>query len=154
MGLTDVDTLKGKIELETSPSNLCWGKPIDFVKKLTDILTVKFPVSLNNQFTVVGSETPSLDDKGKMWARFTKSRNWLGWHAFIKGQWRRVYEYLPSEIIWTVGDSRSIPDGFQLVEPGVPLPADVIVKITSEYVPITSASPAAFSYFAMRFIGY
>ena len=65
MGLTDTDTLKGKITLATSPTSLCWGKPSEFVKKLTEILTVRFPVSRDNQFTVVGHQTPSLDDKGK-----------------------------------------------------------------------------------------
>lgn len=153
MGLTDNDTLQGKIEIATPPIRLCWGKPLEFVKSLTEILTVRFPVNQNNEFTIVGFETPSPDDRGKMWARFTASRNWLGWHAFIKGQWRRVYAYHQSEIIWMVGNSSNIPEGFQLVEPGVPLPVSVITKIVSEYVE-TSPGSGTFNYFAVRFIGY
>ena len=153
MGITDRDMLKGKLEVQGSPSSICWGKPAEFIKALTKVLTVKFPVNTNNDFVVVGHEPPSTDDKGRMWAKLSPSRNWLGWHAFIKGQWRRTYAYHPSQIIWMTGDSDIIPDGFQLVDASAPLHPDVISSLTEQYVPFT-AGGTRYRYFAVRFVGY
>lgn len=151
--ITAVDTLVGEITLENKPREICWGTPDDFLKLLTQVLSVRFPVNLANEFVVVGFQTPSPDDQGRMWARFDASRNWLGWHAFQKGNWRRVYEYRSDEIIWMVGDSRSIPDGFQLVDSGAPLPTATIEHIKSFYLE-TNPGTGAYRYFAVRFLGY
>ena len=154
MAVTDTDSLVGELELVTRPQNLCWGKPLDFVKTLIDIVKVKFPISRGNKFVVVGHETPGTDDVDKQWARFDQNRNPLGWHAFVKGQWRKYYTVVPGEIRWIIGDSDNPPSGWQLVDENISgLNINIVNKLKAQYVAF-EGDPTRFMYFAVRYFGY
>lgn len=154
MPVTNVDTLKGVLELTKTPAKFCWTTPLDFVKALIGMVIVKFPVNPGNNFIVQGFQTPGPDDVDKMWARFGRNREWLGWYAFIKSQWRKVYDYDLNDVLWRVGVSTDIPAGFQLIGPETPgIGEDNLEKIVGEYVE-TAEGSGVYSYFAVRWVGY
>lgn len=153
MSIVKNDTLEGELILREHPQDLCWTSPLEFLKSIVRLITVQFPVSQNNDFIVSGRETPDTDNTDKMWAREDANRNWLGWHKFIKNKWRRVYEYRSDEVIWIIGNSGNIPEGFQLLDSNVPgISGDILNKLLSQYV--ETSTVGVYSYFAVRFIGY
>lgn len=153
MALTDFDTLVGELEIATRPATLCFGKPWDFVENLVKFLRVKFPVNRNNNFIVAGSETPSVDDTDKLWAKFSRNRSPLGWYAFISGKWRRFYTVVPGEIRWVAGDSENPPEGWAVVtQTSTGVTAAVWDEISKHYV--DGANAGQYYYFAIRYVGY
>lgn len=154
MSIVKYDTLEGKLIIKEKPINLCWTTPLDFFKAIIDYITVSFPIEANNKFVITGRDTPSADDVDKMWARQDANRNFLGWHSYIKGSWKRVYEYRSDEVIWMLGNSSNIPEGFQLLDGNVPgLSTNIVNKLEAQYVE-TSVGSGVYTYFAVRFIGY
>lgn len=153
MSAGEFDYLTGKLEVVDKPVTLSWTNPLEFIERLKKIIRVKFPVNKGNDFIVSGWIVPSTDDTGRMWARFDQNRNWLGWFAFVKGKWRRVYNYRSDEIIWLVGNSNDIPEGFSLISNTSQLSLAIRNEILSRYVE-TSPGSGVYSYFAVRWIGY
>lgn len=152
MANTDFDTLSGQLTIGERPTKLSYGKPWDFVKALTSILKVSFPVNRNNKFVVDGSEAPNVDDRDKLWARFNSSRVPMGWFTYVKGKWRRFYTPAPGEVRFVIGDSDHPPDGWQTINDDVSgIKRQILDKLKGEYVEDT---PGHYIYFAVRYIGY
>lgn len=152
MATTDFDTLRGRLKLTGRPANLCWGNPLEFIKLLTKLLSVEFPVNMDLKLIVVGHQTPSPDDADKMWAQTDTNGNPLGWFKKIKGQWRKFYTVVPGEVRWVIGNSATPPDGWQTIDESTPgLSPGLVSKIKSQYV---SNSTGGYSYYAVRYIGY
>lgn len=137
------------------PPDLCWGKPADFIKQLVESLTVTLDIATNTDFVVIGHEVPSEDDKGRLWIRLQRNGSFLGFYLFVNGKWQRVFNRRSDEIIWMYGDSRNIPDGFQLVDDSSPVPTDVKDHIMKQYLVDTSVNSATpvYRYFALTYVG-
>lgn len=154
MAITDTDELVGKLEISGRPRDLCWGKPWDFIKSLTEIVRVRFPSGKGHALIVSSHETPSPDDVYKLWARFDKNRNPLGWFAHIKGKWRRFYTPAPGEVKWFIGDSANPPEGWQaLTADAGGVNASIVAKLVPNYVENPNL-PGTYIYFAARYFGY
>lgn len=151
------EKVKGELRIGKLPKDLCWGKPSDFVKKLVEILSVNLFINPGNDFVVFGFQTPSADDTGRLWIRTSRSGVFSGFYLFTGKKWERVHNYRSDEIIWVHGDSRSIPDGFQLIEEEIGgIQSDVISHIMSQYLKDFAASTTTltvYKYFAIRYIG-
>jgi hypothetical protein len=153
MSIVEYDKLIGSIELTNEPKDLCWDTPLSFAKALTDMMTISFPVNPNNDFIVIGRDNPSPDDNNKIWYRLDANRNPLGWHLFIKGKWRKVYDYNGDEVIWKTGRSDNVQPPFRLIDASLPgVSGNVLNGILSQYV--ESGTPGVYSYFAVRYVGY
>ncbi len=138
------------------PPDLCWGRPDDFVKLLTEILTVELSTSPNNEFVIVGHQTPGEDDKGKLWIKLQINGSFQGFFFFQNGLWERIHNYRNDEVIWMQGDSRVIPKGFELIDGALGgIPTDVQQHILTFYLENTTVvGSTVFKYFAVRYIGF
>lgn len=136
------------------PNELCWETPQKFIPKLTEILSGIIESATNEDFIVVGTDTPSPSQQDKIWARFGSNRRWLGFYAFIKGSWRKLYDYNTDDIIWKTGDSRNIEEGFILIDSNTNIIKQSVRDfIISQYVE-TSIGSGIYNYFAIIFVGY
>lgn len=136
------------------PDNLCWTTPKEFIEQLTTLLSGVVETGSNEDFMIVGHQEPAVDQRDKVWARFSINRRWLGFYAFLSGAWRKLYHYDSDDIIWKTGNSLSIPDGFELITTSTSsLPPDVRNAIVSQYVE-TSPGSGVYNYFAVLYVGY
>ena len=150
------DQTSGKLVLKRIPKDLCWGKPVEFIKSLVEILGVELPSSSNNRFVVVGHEVPESEDKGKLWVRTSRGGVFLGYYFFQDGEWQRIHNFRPDQVVWLFGDSRVIPEGFQLIDTGVGVPSDIIDFLKKKYLVDTANSTptqTVYRYFAVRYVG-
>lgn len=152
------EKVSARLILKDVPPGVCWGKPEDFIKLLTSALGVELAVSRLTDFVIIGHQTPTADDKGRLWIRLSKAGLFQGFFLFQRGKWRRIHNYRNDEIIWMVGDSRDIPDGFELINGTVAgIPTDVQNFILTKYLANSAASTptqTVYSYFAVRYTGF
>lgn len=146
------DVVQGAIKLVGVPERACFRTWQEFIESLPRYLGVEVPASVSG--VVVGPDSPSEDDKNKVWFRRDPSGVFLGIYAFQNGAWRPLYNYAPGEVIWIAGDSNAVPAGFTLIEKGDPtMPSDVVNAIVGQYVRV-SGDPNSYLYFAVRYSGY
>lgn len=144
-----VDIIAKKI-----PEELCWETPQKFIPKLTQILSGTIESATNEDFIIVSTSTPEPSQTNKIWARFATNRRWVGFYAYIKGEWRKLYPYDTDDIIWKTGDSRNIPDGFKLIDSNTSVIKESVRNaIISQYVE-TSVGSGIYNYFAVIYVGY
>lgn len=144
------DVVRGALKLNDLPERYSFTSWADFVRALPQFFSVELPVSVSG--VVVSKVSPSEDDRDKVWYRRDGLGNFLGVYAFQAGAWRLLHSRLSNEVIWVVGVSTSVPDGFVLIDTGdAVIPDDVVNAIKSHYVPDGLGN---FSYFAVRFNGY
>ena len=151
-----VNKVYGKLILNDVPSNLCWDTPEKFLKQLTKYFNVDLDINSNVDFVVVGSEVPSEDDKARLWVRLFNNGTFAGFYKFEGGKWREIQTHRQDEIIWFVGDSRNIPDGYMLVdESNGMLTTDNIKHIMSFYNRDTTSDSETpvYTYFACTYTG-
>lgn len=152
------DPVKGELVITDLPETLKWGKPRDFVKLLTKILAVTLPFAKSSDFVVYGSQTPTEDDKNKLWTASQKQGSFLGFFLFQKGAWRRIFNRLDNEVIWLPGDSRNIPKGHQLIDgtlSGITVANQQHIMTFYRQDPaIIPPAPPVYTYFAVRWVGY
>lgn len=156
MALTRTKVL-AKLKSTHIPADLCWGKPREFVQKLTEILTAELSVSPNHDFVIIGHTNPSEDDKEKLWVRTDRSNRFLGFFMFQDGAWSRIHNYRADEVIWMVGDSTDIPPGFALIDDNTgDLTTNLRNAIVGKYIlaPGATVSNPVYSYFAVRWVGF
>lgn len=101
---------------------------------------------------VVSQSEPSDDDRGKLWLRRDSSGGVIGLYAFQGGNWERLYNYAPGQIIWMTQNSENIPKGFTLIEVGdATLPSAVVTTLMAQYIP----NPlGGYYYFAVRYSAF
>jgi hypothetical protein len=150
------DELKGNLDIKKLPADLCYGLPTEFVKKLQDILEPNILVNPGNKFVVVGHATPAPEDKGKLWIRTSRSGIFQGYFFYQDSAWERIHNYRPDEVIWMYGDSRVIPEGFQLIDSSSNITSDIVDFIVKQYLKDQGASSpevTVYNYFAVRYLG-
>ena len=149
------DNVRGTLQIDRIPPNLCWGKPADFIQQLVRIVSIELGIPPSTDFVVTGHQTPTEDDKNRVWIRLDRNRNFLGFYMFISGAWRRVFNRPINEVIWYWGDSREIPPGFALIDGTAPaMPADVQAHVQTFYHRNSSiTSITVWDYFAVLYTG-
>ena len=151
------EKVEGELRVDRIPKDLCWGKPEDFVKALTSMLGVTLFTNPGNDFVVVGHQTPANEDKGRLWVRTSRSGVFQGFYLFQGKTWKRIHNRRSDEIIWLTGDSRDIPEGFQLIVPGIGgILSAVVTHLVKQYYVDTAASGptlTVYNYYAVRYIG-
>ena len=158
MATTTKEKVFGQLLINQIPKNLCWETPEKFIENLVSILGVGLNINENNDFVVIGHQAPGEDDKGKLWVRTATSGIFLGFYIFENGSWVKVQNRRADEVVWFYGDSRDIPDGFKLIQPGIGgIPSDDVAHIVSKYnvnIAATEASVGTvYSYFACVYVG-
>lgn len=147
----------GTLQINKLPKNLCWGTPEEFVKKLIEILGVNIVTHEGSNFVIVSHVVPPPEDKGKLWVRTTSGGVFQGFFLFQDSTWQRIQNRRSDEVIWLYGDSRELPEGFQLIEPGIGgIASDVVDFIVTKYLKDPAASTptqTVYKYFAVRWIG-
>lgn len=146
------DVVRGVLKVDNLPERACFTSWQDFLEELPTFLTVELPTNVSG--VVVGRDFPTDDDKDKVWFRRDPSGNFLGIYAFQNGAWRPFYNVTPGQVIWTIGDSDNVPDGFVLIETGdATIPSTVVEALMGQYIS-KAGGGGGFVYFAMRFAGY
>lgn len=153
--MSGVSKVYGKLIVKDIPSNVCWESPDKFLKKITDFYRVDLDINSNVDFVVVGSETPSEDDKSRLWIKTYNNGYFAGLYKFEGGKWREISLHRPDEVVWFYGDSRNIPEGFKLIdEDNGYITSDNIKHIMSFYNRDTSiVGSTVYTYFACTYIG-
>lgn len=144
------DTVKGVLRVNSIPERECFYSWRDFLEKMPTLLSVELPTSVSG--VVVGRDFPTDDDKDKVWFRRDQSGVFLGVYAFQDGAWRPFYNFAPGQVIWTVGNSENIPQGFVLITTDDEvIPSTVVNAIKAQYIP---NGLGGFAYFALRYEGF
>lgn len=144
------DTVVGNLVVQNVPERACFSTWQEFIQAIPTFIQVQVPSSVSG--IISSSDAPDEDDRDKLWLRRDTSGGVLGLYAFQQGAWRKLYPYDYNTVIWQVGDSANIPDGFELIKAGVlDIPPTTVNAIMSQYAP---NGIGGFSYFAMRFVGY
>ena len=152
------DNIRGTIRLDRIDPNLCWGTPKEFVQKLLSMLSVDLGVPVNNEFVFVSHQTPTEDDKNKLWIRLARNGSFLGFFLFQTGAWKRIDDLrsdMPRDMI---GDSREIERPWELIDEGIAgFDADTVSHLKSFYqVDNAKSTPGETVYkvFKVRWIGF
>lgn len=149
------DKVFGQLVMEGVPNDLCWKTPSKFIKDLTNYLSVELDVNSNVDFVVIGPQTPSEDDKGRLWIKQFSNGTFAGFYLFEGGKWTKVSNKRQDEIVWFHGDSRSIPTGYKLIDDNVgTINSEVRKHIMSMYhQDLSVTSSTVYDYFACIYIG-
>lgn len=151
------EKVRGELEIKRIPKDFCWGTPTEFVKALQEIYGVDLFVNAGNDFVVIGHQVPAPGDKGRLWIRLSRSGIFQGFFAFQDGKWQRIFNYRVDRVLWMHGDSREIPEGFQLIDANSgQIDPDARDHIVGQYLVDTAATTATltvYKYFAVRWIG-
>lgn len=145
-----VDVVTGAIKLNNLPDRECFRGWDDFIRRLPEFLSVEIPPSALG--VIIGKDSPSEDDRDKIWYRRDASGAFLGIYAFQGGAWKPLYNIPTGQIIWLWGSSQSIPEGFTFIWTGdAVIPSNVVAGIIGQYIPDGSGH---YSYFAVRYSGF
>lgn len=151
-----VSKVYGKLILNDVPSNLCWDTPEKFLKQLTKYFNVDLDINSNVDFVVVGSEVPSEDDKARLWIKLYNNGTFAGFYKFENGKWTEISTHRPDEVVWFVGDSRNIPDGYILIDEsnGTMTSSNIrhIMDMYNRDTTVETDTPV-YTYFACTYIG-
>lgn len=154
--MTKTDKVYGKVILNDTPSNVCWETPAKFISSLQKYLGVELDLNSNVDFVVIGSQVPSEDDKGRLWIKLYANGTFAGFYLFENGSWVQIQNRRYDEIVWFSGDSRSIPEGYQLIDSNSGVVTSAVRNhIMSMYLQDFSAGTASpvYTYFACTYIG-
>lgn len=147
------DKLSVALAVKRIPEKLCWGKPRDFIENLTQYLTAELDVESRLNLVVVGHETPTEDDKDRLWIRTARDNSFLGFYLFQNGAWKVIHNYRSDEVIWMYGNSTQIPSGFEFIDGSLGgMDSKVQERVISQYLQIEGTN--SYSYFAVRWKGY
>jgi len=155
------ETVLGGLKPLNIPQNACFNSFAELLAQLPLWYAVEIPASISN--VVVSVTEPGTDDHGKLWIRISGTGAFVAQYMFFNGNWKRLYQYAPGEVIWMSGSSSKIGvpgtdlEPFQLITSTGPssVPSGARTAIRAQYVesdPVTV--PESFSYFAVVYVGY
>lgn len=150
MAAPETDTVKGAIKLEGLLESKCFSSWQELIKALPDMLSVEIPGSITN--VIVGNTQPKDDQRDYLWVRKDNSGSFIGLYVYSAGKWQQVVP-APGQVTWAFGDSREVPAGYALVQPGNSHFSDSeAATIMQQY--IKHSSGAYYTYFALTFEGF
>jgi len=141
---------KGKLVLQNLPDLFCFTDAKDFLTQLPNLLGVEVPADITN---VIVSNTQPLDSQTTdVWFRISNSGSFMGIYVFSQGQWRAVFPY-PNGVYWMYGDSRTVPEGYALIDSSNAAVAPAVTaSLMTQYVP--DPGNTYFLYFAVTYVGF
>jgi hypothetical protein len=107
------DVIIGQIKLKGFIEDTCFTSIKDFIARLPDWLIAEIPSEATN--VVVGTQQPSSDQTNAVWFRQDNSGTFIGVYVYSNGTWKQIVP-APNGIIRMYGDSRAVPDGYQLID--------------------------------------
>lgn len=145
----------GDLKYEGQIDNVCNIEDIQgLVKHLAKHLKFYVPASITN--VLVGNKQPADSDRYKVWFKQDNSSNFEGIYIYAVGAWRKIYPVeTPGnrQVFWISGDSRSIPEGFELIEEGTAgISSSDIESIKALYR--SSVDSDYFTYYAVVYKGF
>ena len=111
--MPSVDVITGTVKLKGFIEDTCYTSLKEFIAALPNILYTEIPSEATN--IVVGSQQPSNDQRDAVWFRQDNAGTFVGVYVYSAGTWKQIVPS-PQQIIKMYGDSRSIPDGYQLID--------------------------------------
>lgn len=153
--MAKIDKAFGKLVLADLPSDVCWTTPEKFIEQLTHYLSVELDPTSLADFVLIGPQTPSEDDKNRLWIRLYSNGTFAGFYHFEGGKWTRISNHRPDEIVWFHGDSRSIPEGYRLIDGSLgTMTSSVREHIMSFYhQDLSVENSTVYDYFACIYVG-
>lgn len=145
------NTVVGALKLLNLPDVACYENFEQLLKAIETLYAVEIPSTITN--VVVSSSEPGPDHTDSIWVRKDASGNFLGVYVFSDGKWKLAASLPVGTLVWW-NDSRSIPDGFQLLDVNSNYyTSKAIQAIRGQFV-IEETSPEWFSYCAIVWVGY
>lgn len=114
--LTD-NVVVGDIRLEGQPDEICIENVSDLISYLNKYAKFYIPGGAGN--LVVGNEQPSEAERQKVWFRLDNGSNFKGIYVYSVGAWRKIYPVGDKQVFWVIGDSRTPPDGYEVIDTGI-----------------------------------
>lgn len=114
---TDNDVIQGVLKLIGKVDCECFTSWADFIAKFPKLFAVEIPSDITN--VIVSVNNPDDDQHDCIWFRLSTSGSFLGIFVYATGDWRQIFPS-PKAIIRMYGDSRSIPDGYMLIDSSNP----------------------------------
>lgn len=150
------EKITAKLQLLSIPPGACFTTVGELLELIRDVFTVELSAGVNNDFVVIGHQTPGEDDKNKLWIRKQRNGSFQGYYLFVSNAWQRVFNRRNDEVIWMHGDSREIPEGFELIDANIGgITSDVVGHIVDQYLRDTTVTGQipVYKYFAVRYTG-
>ena len=150
------EKISAQLRILKIPADACFTTVADLFQMIQENFSVDLSAGVNNDFVVIGHQVPGEDDKGKLWVRKQRNGSFQGFYLFVDKAWQRIFNRRNDEVIWMHGDSREIPDGYQLIDATIGgIPSDVVDHIISQYLRDTTVTGpiSVYKYFAVRYTG-
>lgn len=143
------NTIAVPITITGLPQEFCFTSIADFLAVLQNNLFAQVPDTITN--VLVSNTQPTAAQRTDVWFRIDNAGKFLGIYMFDGATWSQVLE-APGQVTWIHGDSADPPNGFTVVDTGVPgFTAPEIAHIKTFYYP-PGAGP--YTYFAVVFTGF
>lgn len=127
------------------------GKCANVVNDIAKYLGVVIPANITNIF--LGSSSPTEDDRDKLWVKRDVNGRVDGLYVYTVGAWRPLYNFAPGQVIWIIGDSRKVPEGFKIIDVNNGLvTSSVRDRVESQY--IKDSTNTYYIYYATLFVGF
>lgn len=119
-----------------------------FVKWLSDHLVGLAPTSITN--VVVSNQEPT--DRNVVWFRRSNAGVFIGIYIYSGTKWNQIFP-APDAVFWMVGDSRDVPDGYELVDTSGPTSISSYTRdfLVTKYQ--RDPGDTYYTYFATVFVG-
>lgn len=130
---------------------LCYTDLAQFLSALPALFGVEIPAdSLSG--VIISTQQPAQSDINKLWIRRSGSGSILGGFVYSQGKWVQLFP-TPSGLEWIIGDSRTPPAGYIVVDEDNPLtltPSE-LDKLQQQY--IRDPSDTYWKVYAAVFVG-
>lgn len=103
----------------------------DLLSKLPSVFVVEMPAIVGG--ATVGNTQPGDDARDRPWYRFDNAGNFIGIYVYALGNWRQVAP-APNQLIRMIGDSRAVPEGYQLADAANPKTASVAASLQAQWI--------------------
>jgi hypothetical protein len=87
-----------KLRVDKLPDLPCYPAVNDLVSMLPALLSGR--VEGNFSDVVVSNQTPSIDDRAKLWVRIDENRNFIGFLLYQEGDWKTIYPTFEGQLFF------------------------------------------------------
>lgn len=151
--------LEGSLILKQDVSDACFDNAPNFIRKLLEVFGISFPVPENENFVIYSFETPTEDQKTKLWVKTDRAGHFVGYFLFVGGKWQRIFDHSIYDVVWKSGMlSTDLEDGFQLIDgtvASIPVATQQHIMTFYRIDPVATVNPLfpVYDYFATIYLG-
>lgn len=146
----NTDVIRGALKLDSFLEDKCFTNWESFILSIPTMFSVEVPAGITN--VNVGNSQPTDDERDNLWVRKDNSGSFLGFYVYSQGAWRNIYPP-PNGPILVVGDSRTIPDGYQLASDSPLITASMLTKLRTLWV-LGGTLPDWYTMFHVMYVGF